>query len=263
MDLIIPNFYFLLNMVVGTIMLIFTIVIYTGSSSSETRVYSLHALLSALWAYWMGLHFAVNPANRALLEYSFHYSSWEGLLIFASFFYFTYIYESTTATPERRRLVRIALYVFLAGTAVIFLAPGKLLIEGITNGATPLYDRDPIFGPLYYPLFNVPWLALIAGGHVLLAARIRRTADPAIRRRLIYVFISSFLLYLPTGLFAVIFPAAQNFDYAPYAPVASLIWVVFTSYAIFRHKILHIKILVPVVLVLAMASILFLNIFVA
>ncbi len=250
------NIYALVNWLAAIVLGLFGYVTYSGSTSATTRQHARYALWVAFWAFLMGLYFALSLTstwNLSLMRLLY----WVGLPLFSNFFYFTLVYPS-----DEPVFLRLRRFLWISNAILFFVYLfSDAVVQGIMVVGPRPFEKPPIYGPLLGVLFTLPYTLYIIGGHLVLLLKTVRAKVGEERRHALYLLGASSLLFLPISISNVFLPFQRTYEYTPFGPPITLLWVAFTAYAIFRHKILKLKILVPQVLALTLIMLVFLNFF--
>ncbi|MBI1975550.1 MAG: hypothetical protein HYS59_00935 [Candidatus Vogelbacteria bacterium] len=247
-----------LNFVAAAIMGLFALVTYRGGPTENTRAYARYVGWTALWALSIGIFLYIDPHEEKNLLLAVKLIYWIGTTIATSWFYFTLVYPNNGNAYLRTRALFIAL-----NSLLLYVYFGTdFMMNGVVVGEA-VYNRFPIYGPLWQPLFNGIFAFFLFGGFVVLFKKWRAEPNPTERRRHALLLWSAVIAFTPGVLLAVIFVAlARNFDYYWISPTLTLIWIAYVSYSIFRHRLFNVRVIAAELSVLLLGIILFLNIFI-
>lgn len=222
-------FTFLLNSVMGAL------VVYARSDSTHNRLFGIYAFSLAAWN--LSLFMTITGIGGSTLQlwwsrlaFSFY------LLMLNSFLYFAISY------PEEEKIGTFTSRVFCFGTFVLFLlAASPLLVAGdirIIEGAI-----TGALGPL------IGFFSLYYAGAILISFLFLLwksfTNRGVVRVRLQYILIGFLLFAIPMVTTNIILPVFfGNFAYNNLGPIFSFPMLAVTGYAIMRHRLLDIKVVV-------------------
>lgn len=248
------NIYVLVIWLSTTIIASFALIIALGSSRSSSWFYALTAAFAALWTFGMGAYHVAE--SHDWIMFWGQWNHFMGGLIAATFFYFSFLF------PEERhphRGVRIFVLV-VEGALLYFYAATNLIIKESFLFGPRVIDRGWVFGELGW-LFHTFFAVFFLGGFINLYRKILQAKNSQQRSSLRYVFWGSIIGVLPAGIINVWLPLVGSFTWYWIGPSTILAWVAVISYAIARHQVLNVKVIMAEAMVLAMTIILFLNIF--
>ncbi len=222
-------FTFLFNSILGAL------VVYAKHNSGNNRLFGIYAFSLAAWN--LSLFMTITGIGGPILQlwwsrlaFSFY------LLMLNSFLYFTILY------PEERKLGRFTNIFFWFGTLVLFtLAASPFLVKGdikIIEGAI-----TGALGPLI-GFFTYYYVGIILVSFSILFGKLAFSRGAA-RVRLEYVLIGFSLFAIPMVLTNMILPVFfGNFMYNNLGPIFSFPMLIVTGYAIVRHRLLDIRVIV-------------------
>lgn len=226
--LTIPNslllFAFLLNVSLGTL-------VYFRSSANR-RVNISFAIFSWACAEWV---------LAVLMIYLFDDPSWKLFwvrmsfvgpsILSAAFFFFSLIF------PQEKRPVgwnKIALISILA-LAFVFLSFTKGMVRSVQwETLTSQYG-------VAHKLFTVYFISLMIGGILFLIKSFRNSMGLA-RIQIKYCFLGIFLTFFPAITLNLILPSLGTSKFSQLGPSSTLIMLCFLTYAILKHRLMDIDI---------------------
>lgn len=252
------SLYSSINFISAFALACFGLVIYTGSTSSDTKAFARYVAWVAIWAFSMGSLLYVNASevSHEFIVNFVRYQYWLGIPITSTFFHFALVYRKNPHDYTLERNLLILLNIVLLA---VYLVTG-LVIQDVVIGPR-IIDRVPQFGSMGFVLFNVIFALLTGGGLWVMFKKWRNEKVPDERRKNLYLFWSSVISFVPGVIFAILLPLTNNFESYWLAPTFTLAWVFYTSYVIFRHRVLTLKVLTGELLVFMLIGILFINIF--
>src|SRR5690606_21517875 len=163
-------------------------------------------------------------------------TNYGGLFLIAGTFWFATRFPTPTPVPVRPWL----LYAPLAIAAVAIIPQ-----HFIVSGRTPLPDGGftPIPGPLL-PLWCGMPLAFTVGAIALFFTRYRNAAYRE-RTRLRYLFVGLGTFVACAVLFDAVIPAVTGYTgLKSVGPLSSVLFIGLTAYAIVRHQVMGIKVVI-------------------
>ncbi len=248
------NLYSAVNWIAGICFGAFTIILFTGNRRPSTRIYSLVSLSLTLWAFAMGVYYMVT--DHQLLLFLNRFNHFIGGAVGVLFFYFAFLFPTEEKAPRWLVPTLFGIELFLGYfyffTDLIIKDTFIILGKNVENGW--------LFGRLGF-LFHLNFIPFFTAGIYLLWKKFSVWEDIVAKKQLRIILSATILGSLIGITVAVILPLFGLFRFSWLGPVFTLSWVVTTAYAIIQYKVLNLRLLAGQFAVLAMAAVLFLNIF--
>lgn len=212
------------------------LVFFQNPKHSINRLFSVFSLSILGWQISLYFFYIVSDADLVL---------WLGRLnfVFAQFiaislFYFCSFFP-TGQSFVNNKLLKLSIFVTIILSIITLFTPLIVLDEIITGPAS----RDTIVGVLYF-LFAIQFLLLTFGGIFILIKKY--FSLKGFYRQQTLFLISGFIIGISFGtLTNIIFPTLfQYFGLQNFGLLAPLVFVSFASYAIIKHRLLDIRLLV-------------------
>ncbi len=163
--------------------------------------------------------------------------------------------EAETKVVIRRILVLEIAWFFL------YFFTSLLISDNFPAEAIPYIDRYSLFHAVGLK-FYIPFFTFFSFGFAELVHAMRVATKKEDFSRFRYILLSSAIGVFPAVAVTIFIPKiGGTLDYYRYAPIFTLAWVAFTSYAIIRYQIISVRLIVAEVSVFAMSTLLFANIF--
>lgn len=136
------------------------------------------------------------------------------------------------------RFRKLAIAFMLAGLPLLVLVWGDRIVADIIYKP---WGVNPVTG-FYMPYYTTWWVVCTGSALVQLILRMRHSRGLE-RLQVRYVLLGSIGLVAIGGLLTLILPILTgSFRFAPYSPLATLLFTTSTSYAILRYRLMDIKI---------------------
>ena len=193
------------------------------------RSFALAVLGTSLWS--LGLTLMAMTHQFAFYDKVTIYGF---LILLTGFLLFARTFPN--GEPLRKRF-------FFAFVPIIFLAcvtPLNLIIQ--SADFSPDDNIVPTNGPLF-PLFAIICIGTLVGS-VILFIRTYRKALGVARQQMNYFVFGLIIFLLSAGLFDVFLPSIGIFQLNFLGPISSIIFIGLTAYAIVRHELLDIRIII-------------------
>lgn len=214
------------------------IMIFARSRRNEaSRMFSYVIFSVVLWT--LCNFFADYSKNKALVFFLSKAAYFSAALIVASLLNFAMLF------PRREKNVSIffltLLWVFAAIICVISFT--NLIISRVEINNIFLRSPDITTGPLYI-LFSLYFLVYLIAALVILIKRLRSTQGVQ-HTRILYLLSGIVLTAIGASLTNLIIPfLINNFEISSYGPYFTIFFVGFTSYAIIRHRLFDISVVI-------------------
>jgi len=150
-------------------------------------------------------------------------------------FLFTQVFPTGTLLPRRYWIAYIPFFI-----AALFIIPFNLLITGIT--ISPEGVPLPINGPLL-PYYAAGWGFYFLLGMLFLGKKYFKIRGYA-RLQMKYFFVGIGIFLTATFVFDLLLPALDISYLNLLGPLSSLVFVGLTSYAIIRHQLMDIRVVI-------------------
>ncbi len=243
----------LVSMILGS----FSFLLYLGSKERATRVYALVGFGTALWALGMGAYYYTDQESWLIFWNRYNHG---GAGIIASLcFYFSFLFSERKSEDKYPWVLPGILLSQLLLFYLYFYS--DLVIKDTYFVGKDVVDRQWLFGKVGF-LFYLTFFSYFGGGFYILYQKLKITVDPFTKNQLRYLFYGSGIGVIPATLAGIFLPMIGNFSLYWSAPLLTLGWVIFTSYAIVRYHVLSVRLVLAEISVFVMSGILFANIFV-
>jgi len=206
-----------------------------AKSRVSSRIFlSLASYGAAIWILAMLIF--VNITNPLIIIIAAKTLYVAGAIIITNFIYFAYSFFGLDLEKNKKLIFGAGIPLILSAIFIIFT---KTVISGVK-----LLDSEKIvmFGPFYY--FYSAYIILGAFlGYYYLYKKARINKDDLVKRQLTYIGFGT-ILPISSGLFFdIILPFFGHFAFYWLGPVLTTFFVIFTSYAIFKHHLFEIRII--------------------
>jgi hypothetical protein len=252
------TFYSAINFIAALVMFTFSAFLYQGSTQKNIRAYTFYTASTASWALAIAVYLFLTKENYdlALLVVRFLYTT--GITTGVGFYYFTVVHnDDATNHSKLRRTLSILTLVQIFG--YIFTSA---LVKGITFVPDKIYHRIPIYNWPGFMVYNIAFTIIVGAAFWNLWKKWRSTTNPDLRAQTRLLFLAGLIAWWPPVIMGILLPLIGNFDYYWIAPTTTALWVIFTSYAIFRKNLFKVRVILPAILIVILLMILFVNIFV-
>ncbi len=133
---------------------------------------------------------------------------------------------------------------------------------------TPLIDKDEfileqsrqtIYGPLYF-LFVLYFVGIMLSAVAIFVYKLRLVSD-SLKRQVQYVLLGISLTAIGGFVTNIFLPFYGYQDLAKLGPISVLIFIIILTYAILKHNLFHIKVVLSEILISAFALLMLINVF--
>ena len=224
-----------------------TVVLQFGPKDRSRIFFSLFVLFQMFWITVNYFAFRVSEINFLLVSRLTMFFA-----VFHSLFFFLFVKHFLSKTDIKK----LALALSACGVLVSILTLTPYIFSRLTVNVDGTIAPQP--GSLI-PLFGIFVAFCIGGGFYTMIKRYRQAIDEEKLqwKFLMFGFILTFLLVL---LFSFLnFILFGNLNTVRFGHLYTLPFVIFTSYAMIKHKLLNIKAVVAEIMVIALNSIIFIQ----
>ncbi len=206
-------------------------VFFRNTKGEANRVFALLTICMAGWIATLFLYYLVSEHNFLLFIGRLNFAIATPMTYF--FYRFVLVFPQKTIVPPRWLMYTIS------------IATGLLVVLSLF---TPLIDKDEIakgaerilvYGDLYI-LWVIVFGANLLFGLVVLILKVRRSSSTS-RKQLTYLLFGFSLFFISGILFNVILPQFGNYTLQPFSPLTTVFLSGFATYAIVKHKLMNIK----------------------
>lgn len=229
------------------------IVVYTNNRKSVShRLFLIVALFLGFWAFSSTMSDVMHAPKPAMF--------WARLAIVGPFYFpayfliFTHFFPKPNGTMSNRK----AMLIMLPAIIVSLLVFTPFNVERIE-----LKDWGTDFTPGILYTLGLPYIFIYLGWAAsnLWRSR-RRTRDLMVKKQAMFVFLGIALVIFSLVLTNAILPLVFKYGKASvFGPAASLVFALFTSYAVLKHGLLKVKIIATEIFVIALLLLNFIPLF--
>ncbi|MDP3989437.1 MAG: ATP-binding protein [bacterium] len=238
-----------INWISAFIFASFASVLFLGGKKASTRTYALVALCATGWVIGMGAYFYVDTPTW--LVFWNRYNHVLAGLIAVAFYYYALL------MPNKERIDRrIILSLFI--TEILFLFAYFYTDIIINDSALLLQDTLDRYQDLFYsvgPIFYLHFFGFFAAGFALLYKAGKRTTAPDQQKQLSYLFWGTLIGVIPPVTANIVLPRVGIYDLYAFGGVLTIGWVAFSSYAIARHQLFNVRLVLTSIAATSIMSI--------
>lgn len=212
---------------------IFLIILLLANSLNDRMYRWLAAMIISIigWVNFAYLGYIEPNQSSALIFYRIN-----GMFV-ATFLFIVYMFYIEGFAEIRNRVARWAMFI-VSLTFVVLILFTDTVIGGVFHQP---WGNEIIFGPLN-DLFGVFALLVAIGLLIFLITRYYKL-DSSERRKTTFFLIGTFLFILSNVAFNVALPELLHTTrYQHFGDYSAVLFMIFTSYAIFRRKFMNVKI---------------------
>lgn len=251
------TFYSSINFIAAAIMYAFSLFLYQGSSEKNIRAYTLYTASTACWGLGIALYVYFSGDQYTSMLYALRYAYATGIPTAAAFYYFSRLQKD----PDGDHHLTAKILATLCVVQLVAYIGTDALVTGVTFGST-FYERIIHYDLFGFAIFNLVFGLLVGSSFVNLWQAWHQPADESKRAQSRLLFWAGIMAWWPPILMCVLLFLVGNFNYYWVAPIITSLWVIFTSYAIFRRNLFKVRVIIPVLLITILLVILFINIFI-
>lgn len=209
-------------------------------ASVTNRLWFLASMMIGIWAFGVGMMVRSSSLEEAQVWLTVLCSS--AILIPPTFLH--YIYSLVKVTDQKRKII-ISWYVFFAALLIVnFFKPDFFARVSETKPNFPYFtDLAPL-----YPVFTVAFVVCVAMAFIALIVALRSNISTANRNQLKYMLLASIFGF--GGGITAFFPV-YDLPIYPFGVFIVITYPVLMAYAIVRHRLLDIEVMIKRTLVFA------------
>lgn len=202
-----------------------------GKAKALNVSFFIFTLVDAIWAL---TNYIFEFFDKSLFIFRSQYAT-GGLTLIMALFWIYFLVKKEVVSNKK------IFYTAIIGF-IVFVAPfvDGLVIESITKLRNGNYDFAP--GPLFD--FYSGFLLLVLGYLFFLLIRSERRAKGLQKTQLRYVIAGISFFAIVAIAFGLVLPAFGYSSIVAFDAQSSLLWVIFTTYAIIRHRLLDIRLVI-------------------
>ncbi len=224
-----PN---ILLAVSATVVLLLVLFVFVSNPKKlENRILAL--FLSSIFL-WLFANFLTNiTANQGLSLFFARTTLIGPVLLAYSFLIFCHVFTRVSYFSKKE-----ALLLAIPPVLLLFTFPTTLNIESVKS-----YGRDTVTGPIYIALIPM-LLVYFIWGFVLLRRNHKSTKNTLKKAQIRYIFFGVGAAFIPSVIINGILPIFGNLTLSLYGPNAIVLFAIFMSLAIVKHRLLDIRLIV-------------------
>ncbi len=210
------------------------------------------AFCVSVFIWGLGAYF-IGTTNNAVVADTWWRITHIGI-IFIPILFLHFVYEFLGLSKRKNIIIVYLIGLFFLITDVV----GNLFIANMRWVFNQFYYDSP--PGVLYPFFIIFFFGLIIYSHYILWQAHKKTNDILKKIRIKYFFIGMIISFMGGSLsFLPVF----GIDFYPFLNLAVFIYPVIISYAILKHQLFNIKVIVTEVIVFLLGSILVIDLFLA
>ncbi len=212
-------------------------VLFNNKNSSTNRAFFLVTFATFLWLYYNSLLYIIESYDSALWIMKIDYTG----VIFIAVFFYNFLLEFLEIKGKKEKLLLFVFYVFSV-FCTISLWFSNFLINGLYQYSWGFYPKSAALNYAFVAYFSVVFY------HCLSVLYNRYKKKPVSHKHLLQIkwifiafFISSFAIadFLPTF----------GINYRPFGFIAIFLFLSTDAYAILRHQLLDIEVIIKKTLI--------------
>ncbi len=246
MDIIVNLDLFSVGIAIAAIVILGFTIFYNNRKSITNQTFLAVSVTASLWSVFNYLSYQFNAADLTiwLLRLEIFFAIWYAFLLYQLFYVFPKETYSFSRQYKYGLITWVSFISILNLTPLVFNHVGKFSSEGKVD--------EVVNGP-GIALFGLTAVYLLFSGFIFLINKTRKAKDEE-KHQYKLVTTGTIITYSLVIAFNFVFPAfLNNPKYISLGAVFTFPFILFTGYAIFKHKLLNIKILSTEVLTFLLA----------
>lgn len=216
-------------------------ILFNNKMSPVNRSIFFLDLSTFLWLYSYSFMYVTRDYHTALFYMRIGYTG----IIFVPVFFYHFTIEFLETKTKIARMFLYVFYIFSACCTALLLLT-KYLISGLSDYNWGLFPRAGIVHPVFLIYFLSVFNFCVFNLYSYYKANAHTISDRR-RMQIKYLFVAFFITAFTAGDFLTNY----GVKYKPFGYVTIFFWVVITAYAIIRHKLLDIEVVIKRTLVFA------------
>lgn len=210
------------------------VVLFRNTKQAINISYAVFAFSLFVWSFGIGKFLLSDSLPEASFWVRSYYFA--GTLIASSLFYFASVFPKGKWLSLKQNVIFLLLAV---PTTILTLIPGSLFEEIIVNGPY----KDVILKPADYFIFSAHFILFFYGALMIVLKKTLR-AQGIVRNQLRYIFLGILVASIFGVWFDLILPWIHNYQLIWIGPPFTIFMVGCMGYAIVRHRLLDIRLVV-------------------
>ena len=249
--------YSVVNFIAAAAMFSFALIIYLGNRTEETQRYAIYSAFTGGWALFVGVALFLPPEQSDFVMYALRLSYWSGLSAAVGFYSFALAHREPEWIGVRAKRLFFGLYIFLFLAYVMT----DSIVRDVAFG-TYQFERIPLYNWAGFFVFNGVFTLFTTSAFYRLYKKWCEPGTDLDRSRTRDLLFCGMFAFTPPIILSVLLPLLNNFRFYWIAPLLSTMWVIATTYGIFKHRVFQLRVITAEVLFVFLLIILFVNIFV-
>lgn len=237
------------NWIAAFIFASFASVLFLGSKKESTRTYALVALCATGWVIGLGAYFFVD--TPFWMVFWNRYNHVLAGLISVAFFYFSLLVPSERH-PSKKILIGLGLIELLFLYAYFYT---DIIIADSAFLSRIEVSRYPELFYAVGPIFYLHFFAFFAAGFINIKRKLAKETNPLVIIQFKYLLWGTIIGVIPPILADIILPRLGVYDFYSFAGMLTLGWIAFSSYAIARHQLFNVRLVLTSIAASAILSI--------
>ena len=221
--------------VIAAIGILGFVVFYSNQRSITNRTFLAFSLLTIIYSSvnYLSYKFGITETALWFLRFTVFFAIWHAFCFFQLFYVFP------KEHVEFSKFYRFFIQPFVILSSIITLSPFTFMgVESVALSEAP----NPILGRGML-LFAITVSGLIFGGLYALYQKIIHAADD-IKKQLEFIFVGAILMFILIFAFNIIAPAVfHDVRFIPFTPIFIFPFIILTTYAIRKYRLLNIKVI--------------------
>jgi len=232
-------------LIVASFNIVLTGLVLAQDYRSRTNIaFAMLTFSAAMWGFGTGLFLVIAPTNAALLEAAGRFNYFFGGSISTAFLYFSLVFAEEV--PPSRRLTALIFFPTIV-FSFVYAFTDFIIAQSVIS---PDGVRGFSYGAYHY-FFDVHTWGYFTIAFIVLAQKYFRLVGRS-RQQVLLIFTGTALTFAVASVCNIVLPHVfRVFEYIWVGPVAIIVWVTLVTYAVARHQLFNIRVLMselPIIL---------------
>ncbi len=233
------NYQVVLLFIVAILNAVFSFFTLKGKKNITNIFFSLFTLTLALWALNIAFFINTSDLSIALIFANLYYIMAAAIPLL--FFYFS-MYFLGYKKPTKIHLLYLAPFLLLS---LLFIVDKNILLEKISVGQI---DKEVVLNNINYLFYIIYFIFYVTISYYNLFKSFLSTKEVTKKIQLRFIIVGTIISYILGMVFNLFLPAIGNYHYIWLGPLFTLIMVFSMEYAMLKHHLFGMKVIVAEIL---------------
>lgn len=222
---------------------LFSYAVVRGEKNTTNIIFSFIALSVSLWALNIAFFIRTQDINSAFIFANIYYLS--AAIIPSLFFYFSLVFPHTDKKLKIHNLVFLVPLIYIG----VSLLDKNFILTSIDMTS---YGKEAIINRGHYLVYTIYFVTFILISYFNLLKKYKEVGDEIEKIQIRYVLWGTGVAYVFGSIFNLLLPWLGDYSQIWLGPFFSILMVLSLVYAIIKHHLFNIKVIITEVLIFAL-----------